>query len=402
MSIQNIKFKNNQGQDLSARITLPDDQKPHNYALFAHCFTCNKNLTAIKNITRSMTQAGFAVFSFDFTGLGNSEGAFEETNFSSNIDDLISAAHYLEEYEKSPTVIIGHSLGGAAAIFAGNQIHSVTAIATIGAPSAPEHVQHLFGGQLEVIKAEGEAQVNIGGRSFKVKEQFLKDVNAQNMKQVLSESRKALLVLHSPQDEIVNIENAKEIYLNAHHPKSFISVDRADHLLMNKADSAYVGNVISGWAQRYINTPKKIQIDTAHQVAVCIGNEGFTSEITAGRHILTADEPEKVGGDDFGPSPYDYVSSGLGACTAMTLRMYADRKKWDLQKVIVHVNYGKDYAEDLVSGKRSSGKIDQFERSIELLGNLDETQKQRLLEIADKCPVHKTLESTAQIKTQLI
>lgn len=400
MTKKRIHFYNQQEEKLSALITFPDTSKPHNFVLFAHCFTCNKNLTAIKNITRSLTQLGFAVFSFDFTGLGSSEGDFKETNFSSNIDDLVSAAAFMEQEFEAPSIIVGHSLGGAAAVFAGNAIESIKAVATIGAPSAPDHVKHLFIEKVEEIKKEGIADVNIGGRPFKVKSQFLEDIQSKNMNEVLKASRKALLVIHSPQDATVSIENAKEIYQNAHHPKSFISIDKADHLLTKKKDSLYVGNIIAGWAERYIDVLEIETVNTAFQVAGCLGNEGFTTEITAGKHHFTADEPEKVGGDDFGPSPYELLSASLIACTAMTLRMYANRKEWELEKVIVHVNHGKDYSDDME--EKSSGKVDVFERKIELFGNLNEMQKARLIEIADKCPVHKTLEAQAEITTTLI
>lgn len=400
MGFEKVSFINSQGKKLAARLERPDNQEPHSYAIFAHCFTCNKNFSAVRNISRALVSKGIAVLRFDFTGLGESEGEFEETNFSSNVSDLIEAAKYLEQHYKAPSLLIGHSLGGAAVIFAASELDSVAAVSTIGAPSSPAHVQHLFKSNVDEINATGKAKLNIGGRDFTIKKDFIDDIESKPMKDVLKNLRKPYLVLHSPQDTIVGIENAKELYQFAHHPKSFISIDKADHLLMDSVDSTYVGNVIAGWAERYLDIPKGTPLKTSHQVAVSIGNEGFTSEIVAGNHLLIADEPKDFGGNDFGPSPYDYVSSGLGACTAMTLRMYASRKKWDLQKVIVHVDHGKEHAPDS-QNTSTIKKIDTFKRSIELFGDLDDSQKNRLMEIADKCPVHKTLSATSVIITKL-
>jgi len=401
MGFEKVSFTNTEGKQLAARLEIPNNQEAHTYAVFAHCFTCNKNFSAVRNISRALVNKGIAVLRFDFTGLGDSEGSFEDTNFSSNVSDLIQAAKFLEENYKAPALLIGHSLGGAAVIFAASKIASVVAVSTIGAPSSPAHVKHLFKSNVEEINATGKAKVNIGGRDFTIKKDFIDDIESKPMNEVLKNLRKPYLVIHSPQDTIVGIENAKELYQYAHHPKSFISIDKADHLLSNNDDSTYVGNVIAGWAERYLDIPKRAPLKTAHQVAVSIGNEGFTSEIVSGNHLLIADEPTDFGGNDFGPSPYDYVSSGLGACTAMTLRMYATRKKWDLQKVVVHVDYGKEHAPDSENVSQSVEKIDVFKRNIELFGNLDEKQRQRLLEIANKCPVHKTLTAGSTVLTEL-
>ena len=396
MSTKKINFLNKNGQQLAARLELPTNQEAHSFALFAHCFTCNKNLTAVRNIGRALNNEGIAVLRFDFTGLGESEGDFENTNFSSNVQDLIAASEYLTQHYKAPTLLIGHSLGGAAVLFASQQIKSVRAIATIGAPASPDHIQHLFKSSLAEINETGIAEVAIGGRPFTIKKEFLEDIAAKNMKKIIKKLRIPLLVIHSPQDATVEIQNAKKIYHYAHHPKSFISIDGADHLMSNKKDSTYVGSIIAGWASRYLNIPEKKTLTSKHQVAVSIGNEEYTTEIVAGKHFLLADEPESLGGKDFGPSPFELVSSGLGACTAITLRMYANRKEWDLKQVDVHVNHSK------VNGENDQGKIDLFEREIALHGALTTEQKERLLAIADKCPVHKTLSSTSTIKTKLI
>ncbi|MEX2590878.1 MAG: alpha/beta fold hydrolase [Chitinophagales bacterium] len=399
MSLKNIKLKNSEGQELSAKLELPDNRKAHNYAIFAHCFTCNKNFKAVKNITHSLNESGFGVLLFDFTGLGQSEGDFSETNFTSNISDLESAAEFLEKEYEAPSLLIGHSLGGTAVIFAAHKIDSVKAVATVAAPSSPAHVKNLLKDDIDKIRKKGKTEVNIGGRPFNISEHFLDDIDSKNMKSVLKKLRKALIVLHSPQDSIVGIENAQELYEMAHHPKSFISLDGADHLLSNKKDSSYTGKVIAGWAERYLEIPEPETFTSKHQVAVSLGNEGFTSNIIAGKHRMTADEPEDVGGNDFGPSPYDFVSSGLGACTAMTLRMYANRKKWDLQKVVVHLDHKKDYPKD---DSESEQKIDIITRNIEIKGDLDEAQRNRLLEIANKCPVHRTLQSKTVIESKLL
>ncbi|TNE53400.1 MAG: OsmC family protein [Bacteroidetes bacterium] len=401
MSIQKINFKNSEGHLLAARLELPDNQKTVSYALFAHCFTCSKNLSAVRAISRALTSQGIAVLRFDFTGLGESEGDFEDTNFSSNVGDLIAGANYLEEHYRAPELLIGHSLGGAAVVFAARELESVRALVTIGAPSHPQHVRHLITSGEDEIREHGRAEVAIGGRPFYIRSQFLDDLETQKMSDVLKNLRKALLVVHSPQDDTVGIENAREIYNQAFHPKSFLSIDGADHLLSRKEDATYVGMVISGWASRYIQQPEKSQLTTGNQVVVSIGNEGFTTEMKVGKHKLLADEPEEVGGDDFGPSPYGYVTAGLGACTAMTLRMYADRKKWPLEGVTVHLDHGKDYCGDCEDPESAGKRIDHFVRYIELKGELSEEQQQKLLEIADKCPVHKTLHQTVQIKTYL-
>jgi uncharacterized OsmC-like protein/esterase/lipase len=401
MPSQKVTFTNQQGYQLSARLELPANQHPHTYALFAHCFTCSKNLTAVRNISRSLNMGGIAVLRFDFTGLGESEGDFADTNFSSNVDDLIAAARFLKEQYEAPSMLIGHSLGGAAVICAGSQLSFVKAIATIGAPSAPEHVTHLFGPHLGKIEAAGEADVSIGGRPFKVKKQFLEDIRETEMKKHLSELNKALLIMHSPQDMTVEVQNARRLYNAAMHPKSFISLDGADHLLSEKKDSLYAGEMIACWAKRYIDQPKVEKLKAEKQVAVRLGDNGFTTDVMVRHHGLTADEPESVGGNDYGPSPYELVTAGLGACTAMTLQMYARRKKWPLEEVTVQLNHYKDHAEDCQNLEDPKSKIDHFDRVIFIEGDLDDKQRERLLEIANRCPVHRTMHNEVKVNTVL-
>jgi len=403
MNLQKITFQNKEGQELVGRLEFPGDQHPHNYAIFAHCFTCNKNLVAVRNIGRALTAKGFAVLRFDFTGLGESEGDFEDTNFSGNVEDLVAAADYLEENYASPTLLIGHSLGGAAVIFAASVINSVNAVATIGAPSNPKHVKHLFKSSLEEINQQGVAKINLSGRDFTIKKQFLDDLESKSLPEAAKNLRKPMLIMHSPQDQTVGIKNAEEIYVAAHHPKSFVSLDGADHLLSNKKDSVYAGKVIAEWAQRYLEKPVSSQLKTEHQVVASLdADDGFTTQMKIGSHYLFADEPEDFGGNDYGPSPYELVSAGLSACTAMTIQMYAKRKGWDVQNVQVHTSYSKSHAQDCENCESDSAKIDTFNREINLTGNLDEKQVARILVIADKCPVHRTLHSETQVITNLI
>jgi putative redox protein len=339
---------------------------------------------------------------FDFTGLGESDGDFADTNFSGNVADLVAAGAYLAKNYSAPSLIVGHSLGGAAAIYAASQLDSIKAVATVGAPSNPIHVQHLFKSDLAEINKTGKARVNLGGRDFTIKKQFIEDLETQSLSSITKNLRKALLIMHSPQDTTVGIKNAEELYHAAIHPKSFVSLDGADHLLMDKKDSTYVGNVIAGWAKRYISVPENKTLKTEHQVVAHMDGDAFVTQIRSGNHSFIADEPESVGGNNFGPSPYELVSSGLAACTAMTIRMYANLKKWDLQHVEVHVDYGKIHAEDCADCETKNGQIDVFERQITLSGKLDDNQKERILKIANKCPVHKTLHQEVKITTTLI
>lgn len=403
MKPQKVFFKNSEGQELAGRLELPADQHPHNFALFAHCFTCNKNLSAVRNISKALIQKGFGVLRFDFTGLGESDGDFADTNFSGNVEDLIAAAEFLKEQYKAPALLVGHSLGGAAAIFAGAQLDSVEAVATIGAPSNPKHVAHLLQSSMEEIRTAGMATVMLSGRPFTIKKQFLDDLEGHTLPNVAKKLRKALLILHSPQDGTVEVKNAEEIYHAARHPKSFVSLDGADHLLMNSRDSQYAGRVIAEWASRYIDIPENLELRSKHQVVASLdGDAGFTTDMKIGSHYFTADEPVDFGGNDFGPSPYEFVSAGLSACTVMTMQMYARRKGWDLENVEVHTSYSKSHAEDCANCESDSAKIDTFHREIRISGELDEKQRQRLMEIADRCPVHRTLHSETQVITKLI
>ncbi len=397
-----VTFANDQELNISARIDLPADRAPHHYALFAHCFTCSKDLAAVRNISRTLTGSGFGVLRFDFTGLGDSEGSFDATTFGHNVADLNAAIRFMAQEYQAPSLIIGHSLGGAAAIIAGAEAASIEAVATIGAPADVGHIENLFGNQLERIEADGHAEVSIGGRPFTIRKAFLDDVRSRDLPAVLAAMRKPILIAHSPQDTVVGIGNAAGLYTAAMHPKSFLSLDGADHLLSDRRDSLYAGDMIAAWVQRYLPVPEAPALDKSEfPVVAHIGNEGYTTQLRTGRHNLTADEPASAGGNDLGPSPYDLLSAALGACTAMTMKMYAERKGWDLQGAYVHLSHGKVHAADCATcDENTSGKIDRFEREIELIGDLDDDQRKRLLEIADKCPVHRTLHSTVEVRTR--
>ena len=386
---------------MSAYLRLPVDGRAKVLAIFAHCFTCNKNFTAIKNISHALTQQKIGVLSFDFTGLGESDGDFSDTNFSSNISDLLAAAAYLEQHYQAPQIMIGHSLGGAAAIQAASKLSSIKAVATIGAPADVPHVTHLFKQDLKQIRETGQAEVNIGGRPFIIKKQFLEDLEHNPSSELLSNLNRAILVMHSPQDMIVGIENAATIYKQARHPKSFISLDGADHLLSDQADSQYAGGIIASWASRYIETADHELPVSDSQVLTRTGEKGYLTDILTGKHHLLSDEPLSIGGTDLGPNPYDLLLASLGACTGITLRMYADRKKWPLTEIKVHLEHEKRHAADCEDCDNPKSKIDHIEKKIELVGSLDQKQRERLLEISSRCPVHRTLSSDIRIKSIL-
>lgn len=400
-----IKFPNREGYNLYARLELPPHEKPYTCAVFAHCFTCSSSLRPVINIARALTQKGIAVLRFDFTGLGRSEGDFSETTFSTNVADLLSAAEYMEEHFQVPELLIGHSLGGAAVLQAAHYLPNVKAVATIGAPAQPEHVKKQFRDQLDEILEEGEQVVELAGRRFKIRKEFVQDLERYRAEEKIKQLKRALLVLHSPVDRVVGIDNAREIYDNALHPKSFVSLDDADHLLMQDKDSLYAAEMIAAWSQRYLPRPEEQLLPTHRQVVVRTPQDTYTTEINANGHDIIADEPKSVGGNDLGATPYELLIAGLGACTAMTLQMYAKQKKWPLEEVLIHLKYEKVHAQDAGECAENGEEklIDQITREIELYGaELNDDQRQRLLEIANRCPVHKTLHSPTRIETQLI
>lgn len=403
MQAKKVEFENKNGVKLAGRLELPLDMQPVNCAIFAHCFTCGKDLNAVKNISLALKQEGIAVLRFDFTGLGQSQGDFSNSHFSSNVEDLQAAYQFLEENYQAPTLLIGHSLGGTAALMAAGQMPEVKALVTIGSPCNPEHVLNLLEDDLDEIEEEGEARVKLAGRQFLIKKRFVEDVKSHKMKESIEQLRgRSLLVLHSPQDEIVGIENARLIYERAHHPKSFISLDGANHLLTDKADSAYVGQVIASWAARYLPRKRENELQSDEAVLAQLEEGPFLTRILAGKHHLLADEPKNIGGQDLGPTPYELVAAGLGACTSMTIKMYTERKGWAVEVINVHLSYEGNHVDDCENCEDQERKIGRFIRKIELKGKLDKKQKQRILAIANKCPVHRTLEQGTKVHTELI
>jgi putative redox protein len=399
-----MTFENSEGERLAALLDRPVDGDPIAYALFAHCFTCSKDLKAANDVSRSLAAEGVAVLRFDFTGIGESEGEFARTTFSSNVTDLVAAAEFMARDLEAPKILVGHSLGGAAVLKAAGQIPSARAVATIAAPSSPRHVLRAVGSKREDIVRDGEAEVVIAGRPIRIRRRFLDDLAEDDMRASIGALGRALLVFHSPLDEVVGIDNATDIFVAARHPKSFVSLDSADHLLTNREDSRYVGSVIAAWARKYLGVPqeeRKIARTGDNRIVARTDAGGFRTEILANGHSLIADEPISVGGNNTGPSPYDLLAAALGACTTMTLSMYADRKGWPLHASEVHLTHEKIHCEDCAESENPRSKIDHFTRNLILEGPLDDEQRRRLLEIADRCPVHRTLHSKINVKTIL-
>ena len=404
---EKISFPGALGEDLAARLDLPDGEVKA-YALFAHCFTCTKDIFAASRIAEGLNSNGIAVLRFDFTGLGASEGEFANTNFTSNVGDLVAAANYMRDHLAAPRIIIGHSLGGAAVLAAAGDINEVECVCTIGAPADPHHVALNFKDDIARIMADGEADVTLVGRPFKIKKQFLEDIEGQKLSDKIGKLKRALLVFHSPIDATVGIENAQEIYVAAKHPKSFVSLDTADHLLSKRADAVYCANVIAAWAERYLGTAKTTADTTdisAIEDGVVVQETGqgkFTNAVSVGgRHTLKADEPVTVGGNDTGPTPYDYLLTALGACKSMTMRMYADRKKFPLDQARVTLRHDKIHAEDCDTCETHEGRIDQIDVEIHLDGDLTDEQRQSIYAISDRCPVHQTLKNEISFKSKL-
>ena len=399
-----LDFEGASGAQLSGRLDVPTGPIGA-YALFAHCFSCSKDLTASRAIATALTEAGIAVLRFDFTGLGGSGGDFGHTNFSMNLADLERAAAFLSENYEAPQLLVGHSLGGAAVLAAASSIPSVRAVATVAAPADVEHITGQFGDQVETIKKDGKAEVLLAERPFVIERQFLDDIANHNITASVAALKKPLLVLHAPTDSQVGIENATALFTSAKHPKSFVSLDTADHLLTNKNDAAYAASVIASWAQRYLNLAMPEGDDGAQSEAMGVevretGQGKFQAMVSAGPHRFIADEPTDIGGFGSGPSPYEFLSTALGACTSMTIRMYAERKSLPLDRVTVNVEHERRHSQSAAQAGEKEPPIDHFTRHIRLEGQLDEAQKQRVLEIADRCPVHRTLERGATVSTK--
>ena len=406
MRSERVSFPNGRGQSLAGRLDVPVTGEPIAYALYAHCFTCTKNLKAIGHITRTLALHGIATLRFDFTGLGDSEGDFADTNFSTTVEDLQAAARFLTEEYGAPEILIGHSLGGSAALAAAPSIDSVNAVATIAAPSNPSHIKSHISHDLDVIEESGEAEVLLAGRPFVVRQQLIADVEKAELP--IADLRRPLLIMHSPIDNTVGVENAADIFMAARHPKSYVSLDKADHLITGEADARYTAELIASWASNYIeadlasHSQPDFLVDAPESVTVVRTEDTYRTEIISNGFPLIADEPTSVGGSNTGPTPYDYLLTALGACTSMTLRMYADRKGWPLQAVEVRLTHQKLHTKDCVACETPKGFVDHVERRVKLEGPLDDEQRARLLEIADKCPVHKTLHGEVLVDTQLV
>jgi putative redox protein len=401
---ERFQFRSAEGHQLAAALDLPEGE-PAAYALFAHCFTCGKDVLAARRIALGLAARGIAVLRFDFTGLGSSEGDFANSTFSSNVADLVLAANHLRATGKAPAILIGHSLGGAAILAAAGQIPDAKAVVTIAAPSDPAHVTGLFAEGIADIRKHGEAEVSLAGRPFRIRREFLDDIAEHNLMAHVTKLHKALLILHAPTDDTVGIDNATKIFVAARHPKSFVSLADADHLLSQKRDAIYVADVIAAWVERYLDpVAASVAADPGEGPRNVVVQETraskFQQTVSIGPHRLLADEPVAAGGDDTGPGPYDYLLAGLGACTSMTMRLYADRKSLPLERVTVTLQHSKIYATDCAECETKAGMLDQIDRVIAMEGDLDAEQRKKLMEIADKCPVHRTLTSEIHIVTK--
>ena len=404
MPTEKFQFAGSEGQQLAAALDLPE-REPVAYALFAHCFTCGKDVLAARRIALALAAKGIAVLRFDFTGLGSSEGDFANSTFSSNVADLVRAADHLRETREAPALLIGHSLGGAAILAAAGRIPDARAVVTIAAPADPAHVTGLFSDRIEDIRTQGKVEVQLAGRPFHIRREFLDDIAEHNLVPQVTRLHKALLIMHSPTDDTVSIDNATHIFVAARHPKSFVSLAGADHLLSGKRDASYVADVIAAWAERYIDPaafgPVADLGEAPRNVVVRETRAGkFQQMVSIGPHHMLADEPIAAGGEDTGPGPYDLVLAGLGACTSMTMRLYADRKSLPLERVTVTLEHSKIYAKDCAECETKAGMLDQIDRVIAMEGALDAEQRGKLMEIADKCPVHRTLTSEIRIVTR--
>ncbi len=398
---QKIEFTGSTGEKLAGLLELPDSPAVA-FALFAHCFTCGKDIAAASRVSRALLRHGYAVMRFDFTGLGGSDGDFANTNFSSNVQDLVAAADFLRTNHQAPSLIIGHSLGGTAVLKAASEINELKGVVTIGSPADAQHVAKQFSCDINTIQEHGEAEVSLAGRKFLIKKQFLDDIRTTNTEHIAN-LHKALLVMHAPLDSTVSIKEAERIFVSAKHPKSFVSLDDADHLLSRASDSEYVANTIAAWASRFIPIERPPRVKTgAGEVYISEKDHAFMLDVFSDTHHWTADEPIRVGGKNAGPDPYEHLLAAVGTCTAMTVRMYAGRKKWPLDDVRVHVSHSREHLSDCEGCEDKPKQLDVITRQLEFIGDLSDEQRDRLTEIADKCPVHKTLTGHLDIRSDVV
>lgn len=392
MRSSEISIPTSSGDIITAWLDIPVNGNPQAYAVFAYCFPGRQQKT-VEHISMALTQNRISVLRLDFTGTQSSGG-----QGIASLENLMAAARYLEKEGKAPSLLIGHSLAGAAALMVAGELESVKAVATIGAPAHEKYLQSVL--DEDMHDDEYAEVVYSGTHDFKVDLELLDALDEKRMEKTLKVLKKALLVLHSPQDKLIAIDGAAEIFMAARHPKSFVTLDGMDHFLSKDPDSLYVGNIIAAWAQRYLDLKEPAELRTHMEVVTRTQQGGFTTEVRAGNHSLLADEPKSYGGANLGPNPYDLLNAALGACTSMTLQMYAGRKKWPLKEAIVHLKHDQVYAEDCAVCEEKPRKLDRLSREVELIGDLDEPQRRRLMEIADKCPVHKTLGSEISIDTK--
>ncbi len=378
-----FRFSGSTGKQLSGRLEMPVG-RVRGWAIFAPCFTCGKDNRAAVHIAERLARQGIGVLRFDFAGLGDSEGDFVDSRFSSDVQDLHAAAQALAAEGKAPSLLIGHSLGGAAAIAAAVDLPAIRAVATINAPVDVAHTLHQFDpAALAAIDAQGAADVLLAGRRFRVGRGLIDDLRAQDQGARIAALHRPLLVLHAPLDDMVGIGNATKIYVAARHPKSFVSLDDADHLLSRPQDAERAATMIAAWAAPYLTPPADTPAPTADAEAEETREGKFQVAISAGDHVFLADEPESVGGMGSGPSPFDLLSAALAACTTMTLRLYADGKGWPVTRIRTAVGHDR---------QPGDARPDLYHCRIALEGAIDAEQRTRMMDIAARCPVHRTLD----------
>lgn len=396
MSDKSFTFQNEEGRPLSGLLESPEGT-PRGWAIFAHCFTCGKDSRAAVHISRALSRAGIGVLRFDFAGTGIGSAHGEAVSFASDVTDLKSAANAMTAAGMTPSLLIGHSLGGTAALVAAADLPDIVAVATIGAPAELQHILKVFNASdLDTVRRDGEASVEIAGRPFLIRRSFIDAVAEVDVEKAVAALRRPLLVLHSPIDQVVGIEHASRIFVAARHPKSFVSLDMADHLIADAANANFVSAMVATWANRYLSPlvadlPQVEAADGVEAIETLAGK--FQLRVRSGKHTIFSDEPASVGGLGSGLSPYELVSAGLAACTVMTMRLYANRKGFPLERASTRVEHKK--VADMVPP-------DRFTRTIVLEGPLDEEQRARILEIADRCPVDLTLIRGSDVQTDLV
>ena len=393
-----FSFENASGLQLAAIVDLPILPIKY-FALYAHCFSCGKDILVAARIARSLAAKGIAVMRFDFTGIGSSEGSFEESNFTNNCLDIVAATEYMRQHYQAPRLLIGHSLGGTAMLNAAEHIPEAAAIVSIAAPASPDHVLSHFESEVDKLEKQEKVDIELANKTLTISRDFVADLKQHSLLEKISQLRKALLIFHSPIDNIVSINEASKIFVAAKHPKSFISLDKADHLITEKKDIEYIAEAINAWALRYIDADiaEVPKIDSG-EVLVGEGNNNFLREVASDDHAWFSDEPIAVGGDNLGPDPYEQLLSSLGTCTSMTLRMYVNHKGWQVDDIQVELKHSRQHIQDCEQPDKKLCKIELIEKLITITGQLDEKQLKRLTEVADRCPVHKTL--LGEIKIQ--